>query len=179
MSAVYRDPAILWARALQRVRITEQGCWEYIGATNSQGYACLSAGAKGKTILGHRLAVLVRDGSLSNLPVDHLCMNRICFRPDHLEVVTTAENNRRMRKAHGYYIGGECGQGHALTEESAYTSKRGRLICRDCAREGKRKPETQLIRQWAREQGIHVAARGRLPQSLRDQYLAAQQPRAA
>jgi hypothetical protein len=108
MPAVYIDPAILWARALQRIRITESGCWEFIGCTNSRGYSCVASGRRGKTILGHRLAVLVRDGSLSKLPVDHLCHgwatectggidcpHRRCIRPDHLQVVTTAENNRR------------------------------------------------------------------------------------
>lgn len=109
MSTVYADPAILWDRALMKVWVPANGCWIFTGAVNSKGYPCVSSGRKGSNMLAHRLAVLVRDGVLPDQPVDHLCHNadrscpggrdcqhRRCIRPDHLEVVTTAENNRRM-----------------------------------------------------------------------------------
>lgn len=97
MSAVYIDPQILWVRALKKVRRVGT-CWVYSGSTQSKGYACVASGKKGRTILGHRLAVLVRDGVLTDLPIDHLCGVRPCINPAHLEVVTTAENNRRARQ---------------------------------------------------------------------------------
>lgn len=190
MSTVYADPAVLWQRALAKVTVTPEGCWEFTGCVNSQGYSCVAAGRKGKTILGHRLAVLVRDGSLSDLPVDHLCFNRRCICPDHLEVVTTAENNRRMREAHGYRLGGQCGSGHTLTEQNTRRHPRGQLVCRECEQQRRKaaavrdalaagQVPAEWVRAWAAEQGIAVAARGRLPRGLRDQYLAAHQPRAA
>jgi hypothetical protein len=98
MSTVYVDAGVLWVRALRKVRRAPNGCWIYTGATQSKGYACVASGKKGKTILGHRLAVLVRDGELTSLPIDHLCGVRPCINPAHLEVVTTAENNRRARE---------------------------------------------------------------------------------
>ena len=93
MSAVYADPAVLWARALTRVEHVGD-CWVYRGSIQSNGYACVPAG-QGKNMLGHRLAVLVRDGVLTDSPVDHLCRVRACVNPDHLEVVTTAEDGGR------------------------------------------------------------------------------------
>lgn len=185
MSAeVYADPAILWARVLKRIEHVGD-CWVYTGSIQSSGYACVSAGRKGKNILGHRLAVLVRDGVLSDLPVDHVhergCRHKACVNPDHLEVVTTAENNRRMRVARGYCIGGQCGSGHALTEENTYRHPRGQLRCRTCSRDAMRrhaareaiaqgKVPTSVVRAWASESGLTVAGRGRLSPAVRRAY---------
>lgn len=182
-AAVYADPAVLWERVLAKVTIIGD-CWIYGGSLQSQGYACVSSGKKGQTILGHRLAVLVRDGLLTDLPIDHLCRVRACVNPSHLEVVTTAENNRRMREAHGYVIGGECGKGHELTKANVYRHPRGQLTCRTCNRESMRnhaarvaihngQTPASVIRAWALEVGIPVAHRGRLSPILREAYEAA------
>lgn len=123
MSAVYIDPAILWDRVASRIVVTESGCWEWQGAVTSRGYGCIGAGRKGKTITTHRLAALVRDGSLSDgLTVDHLCHNssdctetgkacrhRRCVNPDHLDVCDGGLNTRRARRR-GHY----CSRGHEV-----------------------------------------------------------------
>lgn len=183
MSAVYADPATLWERALTKVEHVGD-CWVFRGALQTQGYASISAGKAGRTILGHRLAVLVRDGELPNLPIDHTCRVRACINPAHLEVVTTAENNKRMREAYGYVIGGLCGSGHVLTEENVYRHPRGQLACRACTREVSRNHRDRAalrnghvpasaIREWALSVGLPVAARGRLSPTLRRAYDAA------
>jgi ribosomal protein S27E len=180
MSIVYADPAVLWARVLERIE-NVGGCWVFQGALQTNGYASVSSGKKGRTILGHRLAVLVRDGKLTDLPIDHTCRVRACVNPDHLEVVTTAENNRRMREARGYVMGGQCGSCHELTEENVYRHPRGQLTCRTCAREvmqrhasreqiAQGKVPASVVRAWALEVGLPVAERGRLSPSLRKAY---------
>lgn len=75
--------------------------------------------------------------------VDHLCRNRRCVRPSHLEVVTKQVNNYRsnsgsacnVRKTH-------CKNGHLLITkniyESPYISKQGKRICKICNRAWKR-----------------------------------------
>lgn len=185
MTRLYAPAADLFQRVVdKRVVRTATGCWEFQGTVISSGYGCTAAGRKGKSVLVHRLAVIVRDGEIPDgMEVDHLCRNRICCNPDHLEVVTAAENNRRGRVARGYVIGGRCGNGHELTEENVHR-RRGRLACRTCDRghraehaartawaEGK--VPAALIRRWATSVGMDVPATGRLPHAARDAYMAA------
>lgn len=134
MSTLYADPAILWERVLDRITINEDGCWIFPGATNSRGYGIVSAGKKGTTILAHRLAVIVRDGSVpEGLTVDHqchdsrtcdtrTCQHRRCVNPAHLAVMTIGENTARRWES------GLCAQGHKLT----WRADRNRRECREC-----------------------------------------------
>lgn len=92
---LYADPAVLFARILQRVEVGPGGCLLFMGAVNSRGYSCVAAGKKGRTILGHRLAVIVRDGDIPDgLTVDHMCEVKRCVNAAHLQIVTRAENTR-------------------------------------------------------------------------------------
>lgn len=85
-----------WARLLPKIQKNETGCWEFQGALNSRGYGCIGFGAKGVSILTHRLAYEHERGPIpEGLEIDHLCRNRKCCNPDHLEVVTRHENNVR------------------------------------------------------------------------------------
>ncbi len=80
----------------------ENGCWLWTGSTNRpgpSGYPRLNVYACGtrKTTAAHRLmAELVAEQPIpEDHEVDHLCNVRRCINPDHLEVVTRAENLRR------------------------------------------------------------------------------------
>lgn len=69
-------------------------CWEWMLSTTGNGYGVFSV--SGKNALAHRwsyenLVEPVPDG----LVIDHLCRNRLCVNPDHMEPVTNAENVRR------------------------------------------------------------------------------------
>jgi hypothetical protein len=68
----------------------ETGCWEWQRAIDRYGY-----GRFGKR-LAHRVVFERLVGTISpDLQIDHLCRNHRCVNPDHLELVTSAENVRR------------------------------------------------------------------------------------
>ena len=64
------------------------------GTIQSNGYAC--SREKGKTALGHRLYYRHYRGEIPDgMELDHLCRNRACVNPDHLEAVPRVVNLRR------------------------------------------------------------------------------------
>ena len=72
------------------------GCWLWLGATTDNGYG--SFWADGRSHRAHRFAYAQFVGPIpSGLTLDHLCRNRICVNPKHLEPVTDRENILRCR----------------------------------------------------------------------------------
>lgn len=75
-------------------------CWEWTGRLQHGGYGKSSAGSErdgsNRTVLVHRFIYNALTGvDIAGLDIDHLCKNRKCANPDHLEPVTRAENIRR------------------------------------------------------------------------------------
>jgi hypothetical protein len=92
-----RDPYVLLASRLADFG-NEGTCWIWTGATNDLGYGRLSHG--GRQWYAHRFAYVTLRGEIPEaLVLDHLCGVRSCCNPDHLEVVTLAENTRRGQPA--------------------------------------------------------------------------------
>lgn len=91
-----------WVPLLQRIKsrldVTKDGCWLWTGAL-VRGYGVLSV--NGRTEYVHRelwrLTVGPLDGGMT---LDHLCRNTRCCRPDHLEMVSRAENARRANETY-------------------------------------------------------------------------------
>ena len=84
-------------------------------------------------MLAHRLLYESLFGPLAEgLQLDHLCRNRACLRPSHLEPVTQKENIRRGWTARGKRE--NCLQGHPLVDGNLvlYELGRGKRKCRIC-----------------------------------------------
>lgn len=109
--------------------ITTEGCWEWGGIRQPNGYGVIHHEGTGSRT--HRVAYEAWVGPIpEGLHIDHLCRNKACFNPEHLEPVTHAENMRRTRR-------GVCTNGHELTDENIYTYGNKRH-CRPCRRDRSR-----------------------------------------
>lgn len=107
-------------------------CWNWTGARRGP-YGVVTV--KGKTHGIHRLFYEHYSGELiQGMVIDHLCRNTLCVNPEHLEQVTNSENVKRAipywSKPH--HIKTVCKNGHKLTEDNLYYSKRGVRRCKTC-----------------------------------------------
>lgn len=115
-------------RIAKRSRPQSNGCIESAYSKGSGGYSHL--GFQGRTLFVHRVAYELAHGPIPpGLTLDHLCRNRACCNPDHLEPVTNKENilrgtapsaiNARMT---------ECRNGHPFVG----VDSQGKRRCKTC-----------------------------------------------
>lgn len=98
----------LFTRIHRFTDIDAGGCWVWRGSVAQNGYGRMSvmAGSVQKLQNTHRVAYEAFVGAIpAGLEIDHLCRNRLCCNPEHLEAVTHAENMRRGASTH-------CENGH-------------------------------------------------------------------
>ena len=126
-------------------KVRESDCLLWIGSTNNRGYGLVQV--DGKLELAHRVSYEAAYGPIPDgLPLDHLCRTRNCVKPEHLEPVTHAENQRRGRLAAAIQVGDTCINGHEITDDAQlYVRPSGKVECRRCRqseshRTGRRRP---------------------------------------
>lgn len=119
-----------------KVASTPDGCWEWTAYRNDDGYGRFNIDNTQR--FAHRLAYQHLVGEVpEGTELDHLCGNRGCVNPEHLEPVTHRENVLRgnapaaqqARQTH-------CKRGHELDGENLYVEPNGRRrVCRTCKRD--------------------------------------------
>jgi hypothetical protein len=112
------------------------GCWLWQAGTTSNGYGKFRLSHRGRTVRAHRYAYELLVGPIPDgLQLDHLCRNRVCVNPAHLEPVTARENVLRGNSQSVVTIrAGVCVHGHPRTPENLYIFPNGKTRCRTCHR---------------------------------------------
>lgn len=109
-------------------------CWEWTGCVLQNGYGQFSD--EGRRVFAHRFVWELLVGPIpEGLTIDHLCRNKICVNPDHLEPTSMRVNvlrgegptARNARKT-------ICKRGHALRGSNLYVPASGTRQCRACRR---------------------------------------------
>lgn len=117
-------------------------CWQWTAAVQKDGYGHFWDGQA--MVLAHRFSYQIANGVIpEGMQSDHLCRNRLCVRPDHLEAVTQRQNMARgtgpsataLRTNH-------CQRGHSDWVEHQRKGKRYR-VCRICLQRSRREVDAR------------------------------------
>lgn len=127
-------------RISARISVDANGCWVY-PSLNENGYGIIGEGLRGgRKVRTHRVMFEAFRGEIPvGLVLDHLCRNRACCNPDHLDPVTPGVNVLRgVRKTEQT----TCKHGHPFTPDNTRVTARQR-VCKACA---KRRSDAYLSR---------------------------------
>lgn len=131
-------------RIAERVALTDSGCVIWLASLDIGGYGQIGVGSKvdgsARKVKVHRALYELVIGPIPlGLDLDHLCRNRACCRPDHLEPVTRRENLARGMGLVGEQLRRDhCPRNHPYTPANTYMHK-GARVCRACKAERARK----------------------------------------
>lgn len=131
------ERASILIRLYPKKYIDENGCWNWTGFINTDGYGQTSF--KHKNTGAHRLMYAAfHDANIpegNKMQLDHLCKNKRCFNPSHLEIVPARINTLRSENAPATKNVNKthCLRGHEFTGDNTQF-KKGRRICKACRR---------------------------------------------
>lgn len=89
-----------FTRRPERYAVDENGCWNWLGYIRPSGYGgTMRSAITKREVTAHVYYYELQHGVVAvGMDLDHLCRNRRCCNPAHLEPVTRAENARRGAK---------------------------------------------------------------------------------
>ena len=149
-------------RAWSRIRKSSDGCWLQTSGLNYGGYGSYSIA--GRTVRTHRFMYVVHRGPIaSDVVLDHLCRNRACCNPEHLDPVANELNVERgmspsavnARKSH-------CLRGHPFDAENTEVRPGGGRACKECRRIRDREETREALREKNRNRMAKVREEKRL-----------------
>lgn len=113
-------------RFLERVpERPDFGCWLWRGTIMYNGYGHLTHA------YAHRISYELFKGPIPDgLTIDHLCREKRCVNPAHLEAVTNSENVKRAAKRPTH-----CFRGHPFDGVTMTTRSGPRRYCKECSRQ--------------------------------------------
>lgn len=107
-------------------------CSEWTGSLTRGGYGQIRI--SGRLQYVHRVSYEAANGEVPpGLFLDHLCRNRRCVNPAHLEPVTCLENTRRGLSGAAQRSRTHCPMSHPYDAINTYRTKEGKRMCRKCA----------------------------------------------
>lgn len=122
-------------RVMRRTAAMPDGCWLWRGATNIKGYGHVRDTKNGPLLSVHRVMYEAIHGPIpAGLEIDHLCFQRACCNPAHLEAVDRKTNVNRGRHNQFYGVT-HCVHGHPFDGDNVKINTNGHRSCRRCARD--------------------------------------------
>lgn len=145
-----------WLHRIAESIIQDGDCWRWIGRFGRGGYGAFKYNIDGRQhgTTAHRASWLAHRGDIpDDLVTDHLCRNRWCVNPWHLELVTTKINNDRADRSNsprrsgggrkvGWRLDSDLRTCRLHGREDGYLGKWAgfeRWVCRICRRSLKRR----------------------------------------
>lgn len=93
----------IWDKVMKRVVVDVDGCYIWQGPTSGttgrgRGYARMAL--DGRTMAVHKVMWVIKNGPVPpKKQLDHICRKRLCVNPDHTEMVTHKQNQKRRDDA--------------------------------------------------------------------------------